>query len=131
MMSRKHTSLPLIIVLMVFSFIIANVSPVFATESKLAQAVYITLSKACGCTLDRCKAGDWVVEKVFVGDKQGLLKRIDFSTERDLAREYVAKYRLAMPPSLLFLDKDGNLLWRADGELDLDQVASKVKEFGA
>jgi hypothetical protein len=24
-----------------------------------------------------------------------------------------------MPPSLLFLDKDGNLLWRADGELDL------------
>ncbi len=131
MMGREHTSLPLIIVLMVISFIIANVSPVFATESKLAQAVYITLSKACGCTLDRCKAGDWVVEKVFVGDKQGLLKRIDFSTERDLAREYVAKYRLAMPPSLLFLDKDGNLLWRADGELDLDQVAAKVKEFGA
>ena len=84
----------------------------YADQSKLAQAVYITVSKACGCTLDRCKAGDWVVEKVFVGDKQGLLKRIDFSTERDLAREYIAKYRLAMPPSLLFLDKDGNLLWR-------------------
>ncbi len=81
--------------------------------------------------MDRCKAGDWVVEKVFVGEKKGLLKRFDYATDKDAAREYITKYHLAMPPSLLFLDKDGNLLWRADGELDLDLVAEKLKEFGA
>ena len=101
----------------------------YADQSKLAQAIYITVSKACGCTLDRCQAGDWVVEKVFVGDKKALLKRIDFSTERDAAKEYITKYRLAMPPSLLFLDKDGNLLWRADGELDLGPGGGEVKRI--
>lgn len=130
-MGQKRNSCLLVIMVLTVTFITAAVSPSCAEPSKLAQVVYITVSKACGCTLDRCRAGDWVVEKVFVGDKQGLLKRIDFSTERDLAKEYIAKYRLAMPPSLLFLDKDGNLLWRADGELDLDQVTEKVKEFGA
>ncbi len=109
----------------------AAVSRSYAEQSKLAQAIYITVSKACGCTLDRCQAGDWVVERVFVGDKKALLKRLDYATDRDAAQEYIKKYRLAMPPSLLFLDKDGNLLWRADGELDLDLVAEKLKEFRA
>lgn len=66
-----------------------------------------------------------------MGDKKDVLKRLDYATERDAAKEYITRYRLAMPPSLLFLDKDGNLLWRADGELDQDQVAEKLKEFGA
>jgi hypothetical protein len=130
-MGRKSSSLLLLTVLLIFSFSLANLNPVYAKESKLTQAVYITLSQACGCMLDRCQAGDWVVDKVFTGDKKGLLKRIDFSTEKNLAKEYISKYRLAIPPSLLFLDKDGNLLWRADGELDLDLVAQKLKEFGA
>jgi hypothetical protein len=51
-----------------------------------------------------------------------LLKWINISTDKSLAKEYISKYRLAMPPSLLFLDKEGNPLWRADGELDLDLV---------
>ena len=117
--------------MLTFALTAAEVSRSYADQSKLAQVIYITVSKACGCTLDRCQAGDWVVEKVFVGDKKGLLKRLDYATEKDAAREYITKYRLAMPPSLLFLDKDGNLLWRADGELDQNQVAEKLKEFGA
>lgn len=114
-----------------FTLITAAFSQSYADQSKLAQVVYITVSKVCGCALKRCQAGDWVVDKVFTGDKQSLIKGIDFSTERALARDYIAKYHLTMPPSLLFLDRDGNLLWHADGDLDLDQVAEKVKEFGA
>lgn len=98
--------------------------------AKVSQVIYITVSKACGCILDRCKAGDWIMDKVFVGERQGLLKRIDFSTDKETAREYIKKYRLTIPPSLLFLDAQGNLIWRADGELDQDQVVAKLKEFG-
>jgi hypothetical protein len=102
-----------------------------AAPTKVNQVVYITLSKACGCILDRCQGGDWVVEKVFAGERQGLLKRLDYSTNKDAAREYIKKYKLSLPPSLLFLDAQGNLLWRADGELDYDLVVAKLKEFGA
>ncbi len=130
-MGPKSSSLLLLTFLVIFSVSLANLNPASAKETKLAQAVYITTSLACGCILDRCQAGDWVVEKTFVGDKKLLLKRIDFTTQRDLAKEYISKYRLAIPPALLFLDNQGNLLWRTDGELDLDVITQKLKEFGA
>ncbi len=102
-----------------------------AAPTKLDRVVYITLSKACGCMKEKCQAGDLVVDKVFVGERQSLLKRIDYSTDKETAREYIRKYRLTIPPSLLFLDAQGNLIWRADGEMDYDLVLAKLKEFGA
>jgi hypothetical protein len=123
------TSLLFVIVLSFASKTV--VSPSYAEPAKLAKVVYITLSKACNCTLERCQAGDWVVERVFKGEKQALLKRFDYATDKSAVQEYVSKYHLPMPPALLFLDKDGNLLWRADGELDLDLVKQKLNEFGA
>jgi hypothetical protein len=104
---------------------------VAAETAKLDRVVYITLSKACGCLVEKCKAGDLVVERVFVGERQGLLKRIDYSTDKATAREYIRKYHLTYPPSLLFLDARGNLIWRADGDVDYDAVLAKLKEFGA
>jgi len=101
-----------------------------AAQPKVNRVVYITLSKACGCLLDKCKAGDGVVEKVFVGERQMLLKRIDYSTDKKTARQYIRKYRLTIPPSLIFLDAQGNLLWRADGGVDYDTVLAKLREFG-
>jgi thiol:disulfide interchange protein len=101
-----------------------------ASQGKLTRVVYITLSKACGCMKDKCLAGDLAVDKAFAGERQGLLKRIDYSTDKDSAREYIKKYRLTMPPSLLFLDAQGNLLWRADGDVDYDAVMAKLKELG-
>ena len=100
-------------------------------EGRVNQVVYITMSKACGCILDRCQAGDWVMEKIFVGERQGLLKRIDYSTDKATGQKYIGKYRITLPPTLLFLDAKGNLIWRADGELEYDLVLAKLKEFGA
>lgn len=102
-----------------------------AAEPKLDQVIYVTVSKACGCTLDRCQAGDLVVETAFAGERQGLLKRLDYSTDKETARQYIKKYRLTMPPSLIFLDAQGNLLWRTEGDLDYDTVLEKLKQFGA
>lgn len=130
-MGRNIVSRVLCVMLVTLAFTSANITKGSAEPPKLAQAVYITVSQTCGCILDRCQAGDKVVEKVFVGDKRALLKRLDFSTQQNIAEEYITKYSISLPPVLLFLDKDGNLLWRADGDLDLDQVAAKLKEFGA
>jgi thiol:disulfide interchange protein len=94
--------------------------------------IYLTLSQACGCILDRCKAGDWVVQKVFNGSRQSLLVRIDYSTEKDKAREYIRKYCITMPPAMIFLDAQGQELWRAMGDdVDYDKVLAKLQEFGA
>jgi len=100
-----------------------------ATQPKLHQVIYITVSKACGCTMDRCQAGDRVVERAFAGDKRVLVKRIDYSTDKETALIYIKKYRLIMPPSLIFLDAQGNLLWRAEGEMDYKAVVAKLKEL--
>lgn len=128
---KKRIGALILVPLMIFLLLHFSRGGAIASQPKLKQVVYITLSKACGCMLDRCKAGDWVVEKVFTGDRQGLLKRIDYSTDKDTAREYIKKYRLTMPPSLLFLDSQGNLLWRVDGDVDYDTVLAKLQEFGA
>jgi len=111
-------------------WVLAGAAGPAAAAPKLSQVVYITLSKACGCLMEKCQAGDQVVEKVFTGERQGLLKRIDYSTNKEAAREYIKKYRLTIPPSLLFLDDQGNLLWRADGDVDYDAVLAKLKELG-
>jgi hypothetical protein len=122
----------LLLLLLTIAFIGGCGSSTQPTEKgRVNQVVYITMSKACGCILERCQAGDWIMDRVFVGKRQGLLKRIDYSTEKATAREYIGKYRMPLPPTLLFLDAQGNLIWRADGEMDLDLVLAKLKEFGA
>ena len=45
-------------------------SAAYGWQPKLAQVVYITLSKACSCTLERCQAGDIIVGNVFAGEKK-------------------------------------------------------------
>jgi hypothetical protein len=102
-----------------------------ADQPQLARVVYITLSQACGCTLKRCQAGDAVVDQVFVGTRQSLLTRLDYSEEPDKARHYIQKYRVALPPSLLFLDQQGNLLWSTMGRVDQKELEAKLQQFGA
>jgi len=102
----------------------------YGSQPKLAQVVYITLTKACGCILERCQAGDIVVGNVFNGARQGLLKRIDYSTDKEAAKVYIKKYRVTQAPALLFLDAQGNLLWMRAGELKEPEIADKLFQFG-
>jgi hypothetical protein len=101
-----------------------------ANQPRLAQVVYITLSKACSCTLVLCQAGDIVVENVFNGARQSLLNRIDYSTDKETAKVYIKKYRVTQAPALLFLDAQGNLLWTRAGELNEKEIADKLSQFG-
>jgi hypothetical protein len=101
-----------------------------ASQPKLSQVVYITLTKACGCTLVICQAGDIVVGNVFSGARQSLLKRIDYSTDKETAKVYIKKYRVTQAPALLFLDAQGNLLWTKAGELNEQEIADKLSQFG-
>lgn len=102
----------------------------YGSQPKLDQVVYITLTKACACTLERCQAGDIVVKNVFNGARQGLLKRIDYSMDKDSAKVYLKKYRVTQAPALLFLDAQGNLLWMRAGELSEPEIAAKLSQFG-
>ena len=118
-----------LVTLLVLTAALSNtVSP--ADQPKLSQVVYITLSKACGCTLTICQAGDIMVGNVFNGPRQRLLKRIDYSTDKETARVYIKKYRITQAPALLFLDAKGNLLWTKAGDLDEKEIADKLSQFG-
>ncbi|HEY9074036.1 MAG TPA: hypothetical protein VIN67_07870 [Desulfobaccales bacterium] len=102
----------------------------YGWQPKLDRVVYITLSQACSCTLERCQAGDIIVGNVFTGEKKGLLKRLDYSTDKEAARVYVKQYHITQAPALLFLDAQGNVLWMALGELAEKDITEKLSQFG-
>jgi len=101
-----------------------------AEPAKLSQVVYITMSDACGCNAKRFKTADALVDRVFTGPRQALLKRIDYSTDRQAAVPYIGQFRLIQLPALLFLDSQGNPLWSAIGNVEAKQVEEKLAQFG-
>jgi len=127
MVSLKTKKLVLTIILLLGIF---GPSAAYGWQPKLAQLVYITLSKACSCTLELCQAGDIIVGNVFSGDRKGLLKRLDYSTDKEAARVYVKQYHITQAPALLFLDAQGNVLWMALGELAEKDITEKLSQFG-
>ena len=102
-----------------------------AEPAKLGQAVYITRSKACGCSAEMVKLVDKAVSQIFTGPRQALLKRIDYDTDRQAAIPYIGEFRLIQLPALLLLDSQGHLLWSAIGSVDPYKLEEKLKGFGA
>ncbi len=126
-MDRLKTKITLLAVILLLGF--TGVTTSYGWEPKLAQVVYITLSKACSCTLERCQAGDIIVGNVFAGERKGLLKRFDYSTEKE-AKDYVKQYHITQAPALLFLDAQGKVLWMVSGELAEKDITEKLSQFG-
>jgi len=102
----------------------------YAAEAKLAQVVYITKSKACGCSAKNVQAADALVNRTFTGPREALLKRIDYDTDRQAAVPYIGEYHLIQLPALLFLDTQMHLLWMAVGEVAKEDISAKLSQFG-
>ena len=99
-------------------------------DPQLAQVVYITRSKACGCSAKSVHAADALVNQTFTGPRQALLTRIDYDTDRQAAVPYIGEYRLIQLPALIFLDAQHHLLWMAVGNVANQDVAAKLAQFG-
>jgi hypothetical protein len=101
-----------------------------AETAKVSQVIYITKSKACGCSAKAVQAADALVNQTFTGPRQVLLKRIDYDTDRQAAVPYIGEYHLIQLPALLFLDSQMHLLWMSVGEVAKQDVAAKLSQFG-
>jgi hypothetical protein len=101
-----------------------------AETTKVSQVVYITRSKACGCSAKSVQAADALVNRTFTGPRQALLKRIDYDTERQAAVPYIGEYHLIQLPAMIFLDAQHHMLWMAVGEVAKEDVAAKLSQFG-
>ena len=127
-MGRLKTKITILAAILLLG--ITGLTTSYGWEPKLAQVVYITMSKACSCTLELCQAGDIIVGNVFSGERKELLKRFDYSTDKEGAGVYIKKYHITQAPALLFLDAQGNLLWMALGELSEKDITAKLSQFG-
>jgi hypothetical protein len=101
-----------------------------AEATRVSQVVYITRSKACGCSAKTMQDSDALVNRVFTGPRQALLKRIDYDTDRQAAVPYIGEYRLIRLPALLFLDAQNHMLWMAVGEVAAEDIAARLSQFG-
>ncbi len=117
--------LGIVVMLILGTVVLANAEP-----AKVSQVIYITKSKACGCSAKTVQAADALVNQTFAGPRQALLKRIDYDTDRQAAVPYIGEYHLIQLPALLFLDGQRHLLWMAVGEVAKEDVAAKLSQFG-
>jgi len=126
-MTKRLLSLPLCAVL-----VLMLAGPLAAAERQplLAKAVYLTQTRACACTLERCQAGDAVVAQVFTGKRAAILNRVDLSDPKANGAAWLKEYRVAVSPALLLLDAKGKLLWSAQGVIDRAQLLQKLAYFG-
>ena len=121
-----------LIILAVLATLLGGTGPTssYGADSKLAEVVYITRSKACGCSAKTVQAADALVNRTFTGPRQALLKRIDYDTDRQGAVPYIGEYHLIQLPALIFLDGQKHLLWMAVGEVGKEDVGAKLSQFG-
>ncbi len=129
-MRNLKTTLIVLAVLITLLGGMSGPTPTSGADSKLAQVVYITKSKACGCSAKTVQAADALVNRTFTGPRQALLQRIDYDTDRQAAVPYIGEYHLIQLPALLFLDGQKRLLWMAVGEVAKEDVAAKLSQFG-
>ena len=129
-MRNVKSNLILVAALAMLLWGINGPTPSFGAESKLAHVVYITKSKACGCSAKSVHAADALVSQTFAGARQALLQRIDYDTDRQAAVPYIGEYHLIQLPALIFLDAHHHLLWMAVGNVTQGDVAAKLAQFG-
>ena len=129
-MAKWQTNLIMVAVLTTLLWGMGGLTFSFGAEPKLAEVVYITRSKACGCSAKTVQAADALVNQTFTGPRQALLKRIDYDTDRQAAVPYIGEYHLIQLPALLFLDAQSHMLWMAVGEVAKENVAAKLTQFG-
>ncbi|MCX5889822.1 MAG: hypothetical protein NTY36_10265 [Deltaproteobacteria bacterium] len=129
-MAKWKTNLIMVAVLTTLLWGMSGLTSSYGAEPKLAQVVYITKSKACGCSTKTVQAADALVNQTFTGPRQALLKRIDYDTDRPAAVPYIGEYHLIQLPALIFLDGQKHLLWMAVGEVAKEDVAAKLTQFG-
>ena len=125
MMKRKIGVAGIVVLAILGAAVLTN-----AAATQVSQVVYITKSKACGCSAKTVQAADALVNRIFTGQRQALLKRIDYDTDRQAAVPYIGEYRLIQLPALLFLDAQNHMLWMAVGEVAKEDVAAKLSQFG-
>ena len=83
----------------------------------MVRIVFITISRACACTLTRCKKSEAALQKVLASYPNApQMERIDFSEEQDKARSLTQKHGVFMLPVALFLDGKNGLLDILEGE---------------
>jgi hypothetical protein len=129
-MGNLKTNLIILIALTTLFLGVTGPTGSYGAESKLAEVVYITKSKACGCSAKSVHAADALVNQTFTGPRQALLKLIDYDTDRQAAVPYIGEYHLIQLPALIFLDGQKHLLWMAVGEVAKEDVAAKLSQFG-
>jgi hypothetical protein len=129
-MNKISSNLIIVVALATLLLGISGPTSSSGAETKLAQVVYITKSKACGCSAKSVHAADALVNQTFTGARQALLKRIDYDTDRQAAVPYIGEYHLIQLPALIFLDGQRHLLWMAVGNVANEDVAAKLTQFG-
>lgn len=102
----------------------------WADENELPKVVLLTTSKACHCTLVRCKEAEALVNNVFksYGGKIEF-KEIDYIFNPREVETMAKEYKVFMLPAVLFFSKNGEFKGKLDYQLTEENINKKLKEI--
>ena len=97
-------------------------------DAVATRVVLVTASKACKCTMKRCKSGETVLETALKKFPEApALERIDYAKEPDKAKALAQKYKMALfLPMILLLDGNADLVDVLQGELNETDVGEAL-----
>ncbi len=99
-------------------------------EKSLTRIVFITTSQACDCTMTRCQNAESSLEKAITKyPKAPRPEQIDYAREPERAKKLISKYTAVMLPIIYFIDEDGNLLDRLEGEFSGEDILELLGRY--
>lgn len=102
----------------------------WADENGLPKAVLLTTSKACHCTLARCKEAEALLNNVFKSYEGKIeFRKIDYSFNPQEVETMAREYKVFMLPAVLFFGKNGEFKGKLDYQLTEENINKKLKEI--
>lgn len=99
---------------------------------RLDRIVFVTTGKGCKCTMARCARGEEELKEALAGyPDAGGFERLDLSVDTNKAVSLMSKYPATILPIIYFLNSDGALLWKVEGDFDRIDVIAALKRYSA
>lgn len=100
-----------------------------AEDQKLGRIVFLTTSKGCDCTMNRCKKGEEAVKAATSGHPSvPEVERLDYAVDIEASRALLKKHPAMALPVVYLFDGKGELLEKLEGEFGEDRLSNALKK---
>ena len=97
-------------------------------KEKKGKIIYVTLSQACGCTMDKCREVDTIVDTLLESAGERIaFKSVDYVTKKRKANAILEKYGASFIPVIILLDSEGRAIYKSEDYVKKEELLKALK----